>query len=180
MSHELRSPLSSILGFAQLIEGGKPRPTPEQQDSVEQILYAGWYLLGLINEILDLTSIESGSMVLTSCAISVAEVLEECRTLIAPQAQSSGIQVGFEIPDRALLVQADPVRTKQVLINLLTNAIKYNRVGGRVDVRCTAAAGHRHRPDDLQALGGTDGGSHRCSQHGRRWQLFLVRTRGGH
>jgi signal transduction histidine kinase len=141
MSHELRSPLSSILGFTQLIKGGKPPPTPAQQDSVEQILHAGWYLLGLVNEILDLTSIESGRMALTSRVVSMADVFEECRALIGPQAQSSGIQVGFEVLGRPLLVQADPVRTKQVLINLLTNAIKYNRVGGRVDVRCTAAAG---------------------------------------
>ncbi len=145
MSHELRSPLSSILGFTQLIEGGKPRPTPAQQDSVEQILHAGWYLLGLINEILDLTSIESGKVVLTSRAMSMAEVLDDCRAMIEPQAQRSGIQVGFAVQDRPFIVQADPVRTKQVLINLLTNAIKYNRVAGRVDVRCTAAAGQRMR-----------------------------------
>jgi signal transduction histidine kinase len=141
MSHELRSPLSSILGFTQLIEGGKPKPTPAQQDSVEQILQAGWYLLGLINEILDLTSIESGKLVISARAMSMADVLDDCRALIEPQAQRSGIAVAFPVPDGPLLVQADPVRTKQVLINLLTNAIKYNRVGGRVAVRCTAAPG---------------------------------------
>jgi signal transduction histidine kinase len=141
MSHELRSPLSSILGFTQLIEGGKPRPTPAQQDSVEQILHAGWYLLGLINEILDLTSIDSGKTVLTARAMPMAEVLDDCQAMIEPQAQRSGIHVGFPVLDRSILVQADPVRTKQVLINLLTNAIKYNRAGGRVDVRCTAAPG---------------------------------------
>ena len=141
MSHELRSPLSSILGFTQLIEGGKPQPTPAQQDSVEQILNAGWYLLNLINEILDLTSIESGKMVLSARAMSMAEVLDDCQALIEPQAKRSGIVVGFPLLDQLFLVQADPVRTKQVLINLLTNAIKYNRVGGRVDVRCTSAPG---------------------------------------
>lgn len=141
MSHELRSPLSSILGFTQLIEGGKPRPTPVQQDSVEQILHAGWYLLGLINEMLDLTSIESGKLVLALRAMSMTDVLDDCRAMIEPQAQRSGIQVGFPALDQPVLVQADPVRTKQVLINLLTNAIKYNRVAGRVDVRCTAAPG---------------------------------------
>jgi signal transduction histidine kinase len=141
MSHELRSPLSSILGFTQLIGEGQPRPTPAQQDSVEHILHAGWYLLGLINELLDLTSIESGKMVLASRAVSMAEVLDDCRAMIELQAQRSGIQVGFPILDGHFHVQADPVRTKQVLINLLSNAIKYNRVGGRVDVRCTAAPG---------------------------------------
>jgi len=141
MSHELRSPLSSILGFTQLIEAGSPAPTPAQQDSVEQILHAGWYLSGLINEMLDLTTIESGKMVLTSYAMSMSDVLDDCRALIEPQARRRGIEVGFPVLDGPILVQADPVRTKQVLINLLTNAIKYNRVAGRVDVRCTAASG---------------------------------------
>jgi signal transduction histidine kinase/CheY-like chemotaxis protein len=141
MSHELRSPLSSILGFTQLIERGKPPPTAAQQDSVEQILNAGWYLLDLINDILDLTSIESGKMVITSRSMSMADVLDDCRALIEPQAQRSGIPVAFPVLEGPVLVQADPVRTKQVLINLLTNAIKYNRVGGRVAVRCTAAPG---------------------------------------
>jgi signal transduction histidine kinase len=141
MSHELRSPLNSILGFAQLIEAGKPLPTPTQQDSVEQILNAGWYLLGLINEILDLSAIESGKAMLTARAMSMAEVLDDCRALIEPQALRSAIQIGFPVLDGPCRVQADPVRTKQVLINLLTNAIKYNRVGGRVDVRCSAAPG---------------------------------------
>jgi signal transduction histidine kinase len=145
MSHELRSPLSSILGFAQLIEGGQPPPTPAQQGSVQQILSAGWYLLGLINEILDLSSIESGKTVLTSRAMSMAQVLDDCQAMIGPQAQRSGIRIGFPVLQEPCLVQADPVRTKQVLINLLTNAIKYNRATGQVDVRCTAAAGQRVR-----------------------------------
>lgn len=141
MSHELRSPLSSILGFTQLIEDGKPPPTPAQQDSVEQILRAGWYLLGLVNELLDLTSIESGNTVVSSHVLSMGDVLDDCRAMIAPQAQRSGIQVAFPVLERRCLVRADPVRTKQVLVNLLTNAIKYNRAGGRVDVRCTAPPG---------------------------------------
>ena len=141
MSHELRSPLSSILGFTQLIEGGTPAPTPAQQDSVAQILNAGWYLLGLINDILDLTSIESGKTVLTSRVMSLAEVLDDCQAMIGPQAQRSGIRIGFPALRRPCLVQADPLRTKQVLINLLTNAIKYNRAGGQVHVRCNAEAG---------------------------------------
>jgi signal transduction histidine kinase len=141
MSHELRSPLSSILGFTQLIQSGKPPPTAAQQDSVEQILNAGWYLLNLINEILDLTVIESGKMVITSRGMSMADVLDDCRALIEPQAQRSGIPVSFPVLEGPVPVQADPVRTKQVLINLLTNAIKYNRAGGRVAVRCTAAPG---------------------------------------
>jgi signal transduction histidine kinase/CheY-like chemotaxis protein len=145
MSHELRSPLSSILGFTQLIAGGKPPPSPAQQDSVEQILHAGWYLLGLVNEILDLSAIESGKTVLAPRPMEMADVLADCRAMVAPQAQLSGIELAFPVLPQAFLVQADPVRTKQVLINLLTNAIKYNRPAGRVEVRCAAAPGQRVR-----------------------------------
>jgi PAS domain S-box-containing protein len=141
MSHELRSPLSSMLGFAQLIEAGTPALTPSQQDSVQQILGAGWYLLGLINEILDLTAIESGKTVVASQAISLNDVLDDCQAMIEPQAQGADIELRFPSFEQACLVQADAIRTKQVLLNLLTNAIKYNRSPGRVDVRCTAAPG---------------------------------------
>ena len=147
MSHELRSPLSSILGFAQLIEGGQPPPAPAQRDSVEQILQAGWYLLGLINEILDLTAIESGKTAVCSRALSVAELLGSCQALISPQAERRGIRISFPQVEPSCLVQADPVRTKQVLINLLTNAIKYNRAAGQVTVRCTSPPGGRVRID---------------------------------
>jgi signal transduction histidine kinase len=141
MSHELRSPLSSMLGYTQLIESGKPPPTPAQQDSVAQILNAGWYLLGLINEILDLTAIESGNTALAPRIMSMAEVLDECGAMIGPQAQRSSIRVAFPALSQPCLVHADPVRVKQVLINLLSNAIKYNRVDGQVEVLCTEAPG---------------------------------------
>ncbi len=145
MSHELRSPLSTMLGYAQLIEAGTPAPTPVQQDSVQQILHAGWYLLGLINEILDLTVIESGKLVLSSEVMALNEVLDDCRGMIEPQAKAAGIELGFPGLAPACRVRADALRTKQVLLNLLSNAIKYNRSGGRVDVRCAAAPGQRVR-----------------------------------
>jgi PAS domain S-box-containing protein len=86
MSHELRTPLSAILGFAQLIESGTPQPTPSQKRSVDQILQAGWYLLELINEILDLALIESGKLSLSLEPVSLAEVMRECETMIESQA----------------------------------------------------------------------------------------------
>jgi signal transduction histidine kinase/CheY-like chemotaxis protein len=141
MSHELRSPLSSMLGYTQLIESGKPPPTPAQQDSVAQILNAGWYLLGLINEILDLAAIESGKTALASRVMAMTGVLDECQAMIGPQARASGIRVRFPEPGGPCLVKADPVRVKQVLINLLSNAIKYNRLAGQVEVCCTDAPG---------------------------------------
>ena len=145
MSHELRSPLNAILGFAQLIESGSPTPSPSQKSSVEQILLAGWYLLELINEILDLSLIESGKLVLSLEPVSLAEVLAECQAMTEPQAHKSGIQVTFPRFETACFVNADRTRTKQVLINLLSNAIKYNRTDGTVDVRCRATENQRLR-----------------------------------
>jgi signal transduction histidine kinase len=95
MSHELRTPLSAILGFAQLIESGTPQPTPSQKRSVDQILQAGWYLLDLINEILDLALIESGKLSLSLEPVSLAEVMRECETMIESQAEKRGIRVSF-------------------------------------------------------------------------------------
>ena len=95
MSHELRTPLSAILGFAQLIESGSPSPTASQKRSIDQILQGGWYLLELINEILDLALIESGKLSLSLEPISLAEVLRECQDMIEPQAQKRGISVVF-------------------------------------------------------------------------------------
>src|SRR6202790_2552011 len=95
MSHELRTPLSAILGFAQLIESGSPPPTTTQKRSIDQILKAGWYLLELINEILDLALIESGKLSLSLEPILLAEVMLECQDMIEPQAQKRGINVTF-------------------------------------------------------------------------------------
>ena len=92
MSHELRSPLNAILGFAQLMESDSPPPTPSQKASIDQILQAGWYLLELINEILDLAQIESGKLSLSLEPMSLAEVMLECQAMIEPQAQKRGIQ----------------------------------------------------------------------------------------
>jgi PAS domain S-box-containing protein len=137
MSHELRSPLNAILGFAQLINSDSPQPTPSQAASVDQILQAGWYLLALINEILDLAQIESGKLALSREPTSLAEVILECQTMIEPQGQKRGITMTFPEPDIPYYVDADRTRLKQVLINLLSNAIKYNRSHGEVKVDCT-------------------------------------------
>lgn len=134
MSHELRSPLNAILGFAQLMDSGTPLPTPSQKESIDQILHAGWYLLELINEILDLSLIESGKLSLSSEPMSLTEVLDDCHSMIEPQARNSGIRLTFTTATCELFVHADRTRVKQVLINLLSNAIKYNNTGGAVEV----------------------------------------------
>jgi PAS domain S-box-containing protein len=134
MSHELRNPLSAILGFAQLMESGSPSPTASQKRSIDQILQAGWYLLELINEILDLALIESGKLSLSLEPILLTEVMLECQDMIEPQAQKRGISVAFPQFDTPYFVKADRTRVKQVFINLLSNAIKYNRAHGTVVV----------------------------------------------
>ena len=136
MSHELRTPLGAILGFAQLMESGQPPPTAGQQKSISQILKAGWYLLELINEILDLALIESGKLSLSLEPVSLVDVMLECEAMIEPQALKRGISVVFGTLLAPLYVNADRMRVKQVLINLLSNAIKYNRSGGSVSVDC--------------------------------------------
>jgi PAS domain S-box-containing protein len=145
MSHELRTPLSAILGFAQLLETGSPLPTPSQKRSIDQILQAGWYLLELINEILDLALIESGKLSLSLEPSALADVLHECESMIGPQAQKRGISVTFPRLETPYFVKADRTRVKQVLINLLSNAIKYNVAGGSVVVDCTASTPGRIR-----------------------------------
>jgi PAS domain S-box-containing protein len=145
MSHELRTPLNAILGFAQLIESGSTPPTTSQARSVEQILKAGWYLLDLINEILDLALIESGKLSLSMEPITLHDLMQECQAMIEPQAQKRGITVTFPHLAGPHNVQADRTRVKQILINLLSNAIKYNREGGAVVVSCAATAAGRIR-----------------------------------
>jgi PAS domain S-box-containing protein len=145
MSHELRSPLNAILGFAQLINSDSPPPTPSQTASIDQILHAGWYLLELINEILDLAQIESGKLALSSEPTSLAEVMLECQAMIEPQAQQRGIKMIFPKSGIPQFVDADRTRLKQVLINLLSNAIKYNQANGTVIVECAMSSPQRTR-----------------------------------
>jgi CheY-like chemotaxis protein len=137
MSHELRSPLNAILGFAQLMESGSPLPSASQKASIDQILRAGWYLLELINEVLDLALIESGRLSLSREPVALVDVLDDCQTLIEPLALKKDIQLHFPRHMAPYFVSADWTRLKQVVINLLSNAIKYNREGGSVHVTCS-------------------------------------------
>ncbi|MDI1299497.1 PAS domain S-box protein [Methylotenera sp.] len=137
MSHELRTPLGAILGFAQLIESGTPAPTTSQKKSIDQILKAGWYLLELINEVLDLALIESGKLALSLEPVLLADVMHECEAMIEPQAQSRDIKVIFTRREFPYWVKCDRTRVKQIVINLLSNAIKYNKVNGTVTVECS-------------------------------------------
>jgi PAS domain S-box-containing protein len=145
MSHELRSPLNAILGFAQLMQSRSPALTPGDKESIDQILHAGWHLLKLINEILDLSKIESGGLALSLESVSLAEVMAECEGMIKGEAQKRGIRMTFPRFAIPCLVRADRTRLKQILINILSNAIKYNREQGTIEVTHTEIAPGRIR-----------------------------------
>jgi signal transduction histidine kinase len=136
MSHELRTPLNSILGFAQLMQAAVPQPSPKQTQGLDHIVKAGWYLLRLINETLDLAVIESGVAPTFFEAVSLAEVIQECQELMQPLAQERSIVIDYESIDGRWSVYADQTRVKQILITLLSNAIKYSDYGAVVRVTC--------------------------------------------
>jgi PAS domain S-box-containing protein len=145
MSHELRSPLNAILGFAQLMATASPTPSDLQKESITQILQAGWHLLKLINEILDLSVVESGKVSLSLEPVSLSDVLSECQTMMEAQAQQRGIRMTFPQFEQPSFVWADQTRLKQVVINLLSNAIKYNQANGQVTVNFTVISSDRIR-----------------------------------
>ena len=147
MSHELRTPLNAILGFGQLLETEETLG-PRDQQSVEHIVKAGKHLLDLINEVLDIARIEAGAMQLSLEPVSVRDIVRESLNLVRPLAPLSHIVIdedGACLAAEIRFVQADRQRLKQVLLNLLANAIKYNRDGGSVRVECQAAPDNRLR-----------------------------------
>ena len=145
MSHELRTPLNAILGFAQILASPTMPTTLEQKNEFAgHILKSGRHLLTLINEILDLAKVEAGAVAVSMEPVGLADVLDECRTMIEPQAAARGIAVRFP-GSLDVVVQADRTRLKQVLLNLLSNAVKYNRDGGTVAIECVDAGLQRLR-----------------------------------
>lgn len=136
MSHELRTPLNAILGFAQLLAFKSKTPlTESQSDNVNEIMRAGKHLLNLINDVLDLSKIEAGKMEIQLTDVSVAELIEECIKLTAELAMLKSCEVKY-LNDNDYIVMADSTRLKQVILNLLTNAIKYNKQFGHVEMSC--------------------------------------------
>ena len=145
MSHELRTPLNAILGFAQILSSDRLPSTLEQKkEFAGHILKSGRHLLTLINEILDLAKVESGTVSLSLEPVGLDAILQECRDMIAPLASQRGIGMAF--PDACPLnVLADRTRLKQILLNLLSNALKYNREQGQVAIECAPHASGRVR-----------------------------------
>jgi PAS domain S-box-containing protein len=136
MSHELRTPLNAVLGFAQLLARDHSPPlVGHQQRWAGQIQDAGWHLLNMINDTLDLSMIESGSLRLTLRALDPSALLDATMSLVATAAERRHVTLGrAELADRGLRIRGDETRVKQILTNLLSNAVKYNVEGGRVDV----------------------------------------------
>jgi ribose transport system substrate-binding protein len=136
MSHELRTPLNGILGFAQLLEMDESL-TDQQRDYVREILGGGAHLLNLINDILDLSRIESGKLKVSIEEVDLLTVLNECIHIVQPLSNKKNIRIHKKWNKwQNTYVLADPTRLKQILLNLLDNAIKYNREGGRVTITC--------------------------------------------
>lgn len=136
-SHELRTPLNSILGFTQLLEMSDLGD--EDQDSVQRILKAGRHLLALINEIIDIARIESGELSLSLEPVAVRPVIEEASQLMAPLAAERSLRIRGRCGQPYLAVYADQQRLAQILVNLISNAVKYNRPDGSITVSCRAA-----------------------------------------
>jgi signal transduction histidine kinase/CheY-like chemotaxis protein len=132
MSHEFRTPLNAILGFSQLLQ--MDALTPDQREGADHIVRAGRHLLFLIEEILDISRIEAGRIRLFPEPVPVAETVERCLGLIGPLGQARGIELRSEGINDEWHVHADPKRLDQVLLNMLSNAVKYNREDGTVTV----------------------------------------------
>lgn len=153
MGHALRSPLSAMLGFAQLIGAGQPTLTPRQKDSLDRILKAGWELAALIEQISD-ASVEHGKVSRQMEPVSLDDVLRECEALVEPLARQSDAQVVFAWPEETLLVTADHTRVRQILMNLLSHALKHSGAAGVVQVSCHQCTEGRLRVHFQDTSGG--------------------------
>jgi PAS domain S-box-containing protein len=135
MSHELRTPLNAMLGFAQLLDlDTRPPLAPHQRTWAAQILHAGWHLLEMINDTLDLSRIDAGMLRMALAPVPLQALVQQCVGMLEPAAARRSIGMQVQLDDPKLCVLGDETRLKQVLTNLLSNAVKYNVPGGRVVV----------------------------------------------
>lgn len=145
MSHELRTPMNAILGFGQVLELDADGFDESQKGNIREILDAGYHLLNLINDVLDLAKIESGKMEVSMEGVAVDDVLRQCIALISSQAEARQLELIDHISSKGYTVQADFTRLKQVLLNMLSNAVKYNREHGRISLNSETIDKHRIR-----------------------------------
>ena len=143
MSHELRTPLNAIIGFAELLLRAKTAPlTPRQGEQATHILKAGEYLLQLVNEILEFAKVEMGRIQVSIEPVNLRELIAECCNISAPLVEKHQVTLTDEIGDAPFTLLADRVRTMQILLNLISNAAKYNRPDGGIWLRCQPVAGN--------------------------------------
>ena len=142
MSHELRTPLNSIMGFSEILQGKTFGDLNEKQTRyVSNIHTSGKHLLGLINDILDLSKVEAGKIELKYEEFSLGDILSECQTLVNTMASKKGISLGFKVENGLSTISADPTRFKQIMYNLLSNAIKFTPDGGVVNIDAKSVNG---------------------------------------
>jgi signal transduction histidine kinase len=137
MSHELRTPLNAMLGFAQLLRAdAQKRLTPLEFSQLEHIHRAGWHLLALVNDVLDVSRIEAGNFEMRIRAVALHPILVAAAGTLEPLARKHGVTIDCPVEDATArpYVQADPLRLEQVFLNLISNAVKYNRPGGHVRI----------------------------------------------
>lgn len=152
MSHDLRTPLNAILGFAEIISQQHFGPITEKyQEYAEDIHSSGELLLSLVNDILDLSTIEAGKLALDKENLSIAEIFTECEKIIKERALSLGIDLVVEVPEDLSPLYADRRATKQILLNLLTNSVKFTPEGGKVTLK--AAATNKHHTIEVSDTG---------------------------
>ena len=144
MSHELRTPLNAMLGFGQLLDmDRRPALAPHQMAWVAQVLKAGWHLLEMINDTLDLSRIDAGMMRLSLAPVDLGPLVAHCAAMVEPAAAQRGVTLQVQLAPEAQHVLGDQTRLKQVISNLLSNAVKYNNPGGRVEVSTRRTADNR-------------------------------------
>lgn len=170
MSHELRTPLNAILGFGQLLE--MDHLSPDHEESVRYIVKAGRHLLALVDEILDISRIETGRLAISPEPVRIADALQEALDLVAPAAATRKVQFHGDPPETCRRhVLADRQRLQQVFLNLLSNAVKYNHEGGVVTLSCEP------RPGGLLRINVTDTGP--GIPHDKMERLFVPFDRLG-
>ncbi len=146
MSHELRTPLNAVLGMNELQMLDKHEPLSQQQrERAEKINEAGKHLLSLVNDVLDLSRIEAGSLVVRLEPVDLQQTIRDACKLVETRAAEQSVTIGFEALPEPVWVRADAQRLKQVVVNLLDNAVKYNRVGGSVTIGLSSGRGDSWR-----------------------------------
>ena len=136
-SHEMRTPLNAVLGFAQLLQLAQDDDSERTRHHADQIITAGKHLLEMVNDVLDIRRASSGELRLKLDAVPLGDAVRTVIEMLTPGAQGLGVSLSMQVPD-VLQVQADPTRLRQVLFNVIGNGVKYNRSGGTVQVRAHA------------------------------------------